>query len=250
MTTYIPTCKKNLKKERYVIRAHFHECPVAHNLYFPRPKSWGCYAKSSETHSLFERVSIVSWGAHPLAPNLKTPTRLTNASHLTSKTRCTSAKIFSLGPCHINSVHLKLPDVGFFKVGWENSACGEHKKNSSPIIWPNCLWLDIEWLQDKETLDDLKKHQNQLQWLRKGWPSENVSYAWPSGILLPCSLTVWQQCSCACWPPRIDSQCSFTVKHDSRTHHWKNIRAHIPLYNSTCRDGALFIVFCFSFLSC
>jgi hypothetical protein len=25
------------------------------------------------------------------------------------------------------------------------------------------LWLEFEWLQDKETLDGLKEHQNQLQ---------------------------------------------------------------------------------------
>ncbi len=67
-------------------KAHFHECPLTHYLYFPNPNSWGFHAKSFKTHSLFKKVPIVMGSFNPL--DLETSTRFTNANDLTSKTNC------------------------------------------------------------------------------------------------------------------------------------------------------------------
>jgi hypothetical protein len=100
------------------IRACFHECPLGHYFFFPHPNSWGLYAKNSETHWLFLGPPLPP--PHlPLFLDLETPTRLTKARHLTSKTGFTSAKIFWLGLSFADCLHLKLVGEDSFKVGWE-----------------------------------------------------------------------------------------------------------------------------------
>lgn len=80
----------------YIILCLVHVYMSAHTLFtLSHPNSWGLYARSSPTHSLLEQLPTICGGALLLPPPGHFPiTRLTNASHLTLKTGCTSAKIF------------------------------------------------------------------------------------------------------------------------------------------------------------
>jgi hypothetical protein len=99
---------KNLKKKRFeknlgkfstflkkIRRGHIYmSSSLAHYLYFPHPNSEVFMPRVFKSHSVFNWVPItIFWGLPPNPSDLETPTRLTNASHHTSKTGCTSAKI-------------------------------------------------------------------------------------------------------------------------------------------------------------
>jgi hypothetical protein len=86
-----------------MFRPWLHECPMDHYLYFPHPNSWGSYAKRSE-NVLTIWVGPTSHYFWASAPPPQAP-RLTNVSHLTSRTDCISAKVFWLGPSHTTSLH-------------------------------------------------------------------------------------------------------------------------------------------------
>jgi len=73
-------------------------------------------AKSSKTHSLFQCVPTIYGGPCP-PPNQKTPTKLTNVNHLTSKTNCINAKILWLNLGHIILFTLSSHFLVFF-FGW------------------------------------------------------------------------------------------------------------------------------------
>ncbi len=95
----------------------------AHYLYFPRSNSWvkGFYAKSFEVFWNPFAIWVCSCllflvGAPHYPPICGDAHQTHNAHHLTSKMGCTSAKIFWFASrFRINSLHLKLPGVGFFQ---------------------------------------------------------------------------------------------------------------------------------------
>jgi hypothetical protein len=69
---WIPVLGVKWCEIRYILQG-YHECPLAHYLLahylcFPRPNSWGFYAKNCKAHSLFKWVFTIS-GVAPAHPN-------------------------------------------------------------------------------------------------------------------------------------------------------------------------------------
>jgi hypothetical protein len=95
-------------------------------LYYPHSNNWGWLCKKLRHWPTI----LVCLFPHP--PPLEIPNRLTNGSHLASKTGRTSANFIS---SYINSLHLQQLGVIFCYMSWENRKGNLETINQKPFCY-------------------------------------------------------------------------------------------------------------------